>query len=83
MGLLPLAISISCGFFQYQDCFFFFSISPPESVDSDGAEVVEPLSDGVEHDEAQGDPDHGVDHREELPAEGLGRGVAVAWKKEM
>ena len=46
-------------------------------VDDDGGEVVESLSDGVEHDEAEGDADGGVRHREELAKVRLGRRVAV------
>ncbi len=52
--------------------------SPPELVDDEGGEVVEPLADGVEHDEAQRDADHGVHHGEELAPLRLGGGVTVA-----
>ena len=46
-------------------------------VDDDGGEVVEPLADRVEHDEAERDADGGVRHREELAKVRLGRRVAV------
>ena len=55
--------------------------SPPQLVDDVGGEVVEPLSDGVEHDEAEGNPDHGVDYGEHLPAHCLWSGVAVACRR--
>ena len=46
-------------------------------IDDDRGKVVEAFADGVEHDEAEGDADGGVRHREELAKVRLGRRVAV------
>lgn len=45
---------------------------PPQLVDHDGGEVVEPLADGVEHNQTQGNADHGVDHGEQFASVSFG-----------
>ena len=43
----------------------------------EGDERVEPLADGLEHDDTEGNAGEGVDHTHDLPGVSLGRAVAV------